>query len=58
MTTQINHETFSKTKRFAKGYLIDPDYEIGAYKNYNTDNEEALVVYDENFYNRKGFKNL
>ncbi|MGV8995152.1 MAG: PRC-barrel domain-containing protein [Flavobacterium sp.] len=58
MTTQINHATFSKTKRFAKGYLIDPDYEVGAYKNYNTDNEEALVVYDENFYNRKGFKNL
>ena len=57
MTTNINHETFAKTKRFAKGYAIDQDYEVGAYKNYHSSDgdDEALVVYDENFYNRKGF---
>lgn len=55
MTTQINHETFAKTKRFAKGYAIDQDYELGTYRNYYPDEDEALVVYDENFYNRKGF---
>ena len=58
MTTQINHETFAKTKRFAKGYAIDPDYEVGAYRNYHRNDDEALVVYDENFYNRRGFERL
>ena len=58
ISTQINHQTFAKTKRFAKGYLIDQEYEVGTYQNYNTSDDEALVVYDENFYNRKGFGRL
>lgn len=55
ITTEINHETFAKTKRFAKGYTIDQDYELGTYRNYHGNTDEALVIYDENFYNRKGF---
>ena len=56
MTTQINHDTFAKTRRFAKGYAFDHDYELGNYRNYHGDDDETLVVYDENFYNRKGFE--
>lgn len=58
ITTEINHDTFSKTKRFAKGYLIDPDYEVASYNNFRTPTDGTMVVYDENFYDRKDFRNL
>lgn len=58
ITTEINHQTFANTKRFAKGYTIDQDYELDTYRNYHQNTEEALVIYDENFYNRKGFGKL
>ena len=58
VTTQINHDTFSKTKRFAKGYAINPDYEVATYTNYRSQPDGSQVVYDDNFYNRDGFERL
>ena len=58
ITTQINHDTFSKTKRFEKGYLVNPDYEVATYNTYRNHPEGSEIGYDDDFYNRDGFESL
>ena len=58
ITTEINHDTFAKTKRFAKGYLIDPQYEVAVYNDYRSQPDGSQIVFDDNFYNRDGFERL
>jgi hypothetical protein len=55
VTNGITHDSFSKTKRFAKGFLIDPDYEVATYTNYRSEPDGNQIVFDDNFYNREGF---
>jgi hypothetical protein len=55
VTNGITHDSFSKTKRFAKGFLIDPDYEVATYINYRSETDRNQVVFNDNFYNREGF---
>ena len=58
VTTEINHATFAKTKRFEKGYVVNPQYEVASYNTYRNQPDGTLVVYDEDFYNRKDFGSL
>ena len=58
VTTELNHATFAKTKRFEKGYAIKPDYELATYNNYREQPDGSQIVYDDNFYKRDGFENL
>ena len=58
VTTEINHDTFAKTKRFEKGYVVNPQYEVASYNTYRNQPDGTLVVYDEDFYNRKDFGSL
>lgn len=58
ISTEINQDTFAKTKRFAKGYLVNPQYEIVTYNHYKNQSDGNQVMYDDDFYNRKDFENL
>lgn len=58
IATAINHTTFAKTKRFTKGYAIDPEYEVQSYKNYRNQSDGGQIIYDDNFYERDGFGKL
>jgi hypothetical protein len=58
ITTEINHDTFAKTKRFAKGYLVNPQYEVAAYNNYRSQPDGSQIVFDDNFYEREDFHGL
>lgn len=58
VSTEINHETFSKTKRFANGYLINPQYEVASYNSYRNQPDGSQIMFDDNFYNREDFKGL
>jgi hypothetical protein len=55
VTNEITHDSFSKTKRFAKGFLISPDYEVGIYTNYRNEPDGNQITFDDNFYKREGF---
>jgi hypothetical protein len=55
VTNEITHDSFSKTKRFAKGFLINPDYEVGMYTNYRNEPDGNKITFDDNFYKREGF---
>ncbi|WP_373493763.1 hypothetical protein [Aquiflexum sp.] len=58
LTDEINHGTFTKTKRFSKGAKLDRQYEVTVFKNYFPEkglNDDELE--DENFYERQEFKN-
>lgn len=58
IASEINYETFAKTKRFEKGFLVNLQYEVAAYNSYRSQPDGTLVVYDENFYKRKEFGRL
>lgn len=57
-TNEINHNTFSKTKRFNKNEELNRDYEIKVYNHYfpekKIDNTEQS---DDKFYSREEFEN-
>lgn len=54
----IDYSTFAKIKRFSKGTVIEPDYELSVYRHYVSDNtiDDSTIV-DDRFYNRKEFEN-
>lgn len=58
ISTEINHDTFAKTKRFAKGYLISPQYEVAVYNDYRNQPDGSQIVFDDHFYDRDGFERL
>lgn len=40
-TDRINHQTFAETKRMAKGYDVDRDYELVVLESYNRDDNDS-----------------
>ncbi|CAM3984199.1 PRC-barrel domain-containing protein [Flavobacterium antarcticum] len=58
ITTEINHETFAKTKRFAKGFLVNTQYEVASYNSYRKQPDGSQIMFDDNFYNRQDFESL
>lgn len=56
-TTEVDHETFAKTKRYKKGTEIDRVYELAILPKYYPKTEFAIDAESDNqFYNRKEFK--
>lgn len=54
----IDFRTFAKIKRFSKGTIINPDYELSVYRHYVSDNTiDDSTTIDDTFYNRKEFDN-
>lgn len=54
----IDYKTFGKIKRFSKGTVIEPDYELSVYRHYVTDNTiDDSTIIDDRFYSRKEFEN-
>lgn len=56
LSDEINHSTFTRTKRFSKGAALDRNYEVIVFKSYfpaKTIDETELK--DENFYGRQEF---
>ncbi|OAQ38741.1 photosystem reaction center subunit H [Pedobacter psychrophilus] len=51
--SQINYSTFVKTSRYSKGNDISRDYELGVYKNYVPDYDDAND--GDDFYRRDAF---
>lgn len=57
-TNEIDHSTFSKTKRFSKDKELDRDYEIEVYNHYVPKKKiDETEKDDEKFYNREEFEN-
>ena len=54
-TSQINHSTFAKTKRFATTSDVDRNYEIAALSTYTPTFKIDDRDMDDNFYNQKEF---
>lgn len=57
LTNEIDHTTFSKTKRFSKGQNLDRNYEVTVLEQYfpeNRVNEDDQL--EDEFYNRQEFK--
>lgn len=52
-TNKIDYNTFSKTRRFNKGAMIDSDYELMVFNGYVGGNS----IKDDEFYDRKQFDN-
>ena len=58
ISNEINHSTFTKTKRLSKGTDVDRNYEVTVFKNYFPQKPfDEHDLSDENFYNRKEFQN-
>lgn len=54
----IDYRTFAKIKRFSKGAVIEPNYELSVYRHYVSDNTiDDGIFADDTFYNRKEFNN-
>lgn len=56
--SEIGYDTFRNTKRFTKGSIVEPGYELVVYKQYSPSaevNDETVV--DNEFYNRREFQN-
>ncbi len=56
-TNQIDSSTFDKAKRFRKGDIIDPNYELNTIRHYRGDDTIHLPKTTEEFYNREEFNN-
>lgn len=56
-TNKIDYNTFTKTRRFAKGAIIDPDYELNVFRHYVGDSIDDSTIMDDRFYDRKEFEN-
>jgi hypothetical protein len=56
-TKEIDSTTFAKIKRFRKGDVIDPQYEIDVFHHYKGDDTINLEELGDKFYERAEFHN-